>query len=243
MQLSPGLRRVGNEIVASYLFIDDRGVTIVDAALPGHHRELIAELADAGLTIDDVRAVILTHGDSDHLGFAERLRRDHGVRVYVHSADADRAKGGEKPPTSFGRGIRPWPIVRFFAYALGKGGAKTEYLTDARPLQGGERLADLPGSPEIIPLPGHSPGSVAVLSRELDAIAVGDALTTRHVLTGRRGPQPAPFTDEPDLAIDSLDRLAATDATWVLPGHGTPWNGGTAEAVRLVREAAAASVH
>lgn len=241
MELSPGLRRVGNEIVAAYLFIDDRGVTIVDAALPGHHRDLVAELAEAGLTVDDVRAVILTHGDSDHVGFAERLRRDHGVPVYVHAADADRAKGGDKPATSLGRGIRPWPLVRFFAYALGKGGAKTEYLREVRTLDGGERLADLPGSPEIIAMPGHSPGSVAVHSRELDAIAVGDALTTRHVLTGRRGPQPAPFTDEPDAAIDSLDRLAATDATWVLPGHGTPWNGGVEAAVRAVEAAAAAS--
>ncbi|GAA1059807.1 MBL fold metallo-hydrolase [Agromyces bracchium] len=243
MQLTPGLRRVGNEIVASYLFIDDRGVTIVDAGLAGHYGDLLAELADAGLTIDDVRAVILTHGDTDHLGFAERLRRDHGVPVYVHAADLDRAKGGDKPATSFGRGVRPWPVVRFFAYALGKGGAKTEYLTDARTLEGGEHLADLPGSPEIIAMPGHSPGSVAVHSPALDAIAVGDALTTRHVLTGRRGPQPAPFTDAPDTALDSLARLAATDATWVLPGHGTPWNHGAAEAVRLVREAAAASVH
>lgn len=242
MQLTPGLRRVGNEIVASYLFIDGRGVTIIDAGLRGHYGDLIAELGEAGLTLDDVRAVVLTHGDSDHLGFAERLRRDHGVPVYVHAADADRAKGGDKPATSFGRGIRPWPIVRFFAYALGKGGAKTEYLTEVRTLEGGERLADLPGSPVVIGMPGHSPGSIAVHSPDLDAIAVGDALTTRHVLTGRRGPQPAPFTDEPEIAIDSLDRLAATDATWVLPGHGTPWDGGAAEAVRLVREAAAASV-
>jgi glyoxylase-like metal-dependent hydrolase (beta-lactamase superfamily II) len=185
-----------------------------------------------------VRAIILTHGDSDHLGFAERLRREHGVPVYVHAADADRAKGGRKPSTSFGRGIRPWPVVRFFAYALGKGGAKTEYLTEVRTLQGGERLDDLPGSPEVIAMPGHSPGSIAVHSPALDAVCVGDALTTRHVLTGRRGPQPAPFTDEPDLALDSLERLAATDVAWVLPGHGTPWNRGVAEAVRLVREAA-----
>ncbi|MGR0319982.1 MBL fold metallo-hydrolase [Agromyces sp. ZXT2-3] len=239
MQLSPGLRRVGNEIVASYLFIDDRGVTIVDAGLRGHYGDLIDELTDAGLTIDDVRAVILTHGDTDHLGFAERLRRDHGVPVYVHVADLDRAKGGDKPATAFGRGIRPWPVVRFFGYALGKGGAKTEYLTDAQTLEGGERLDGLPGSPEIIAMPGHSPGSIAVLSRRLDAIAVGDALTTRHVLTGRRGPQPAPFTDAPDTALDSLERLAASEATWVLPGHGTPWNRGAAEAVRLVRAASA----
>ncbi|MGR0220457.1 MBL fold metallo-hydrolase [Agromyces sp. ZXT2-6] len=240
MELRPGLRRVGNEIVASYLMIDDRGVTVVDAGLPGHHAELLAELAEAGLTVDDVRAIILTHGDSDHVGFAERLRLEQGVPVYVHAADADRAKGGEKPSTSFGRGARPWPVVRFLAYALGKGGARTAYLSEVRTVTDGERL-DLPGSPVIIGMPGHSPGSIAVHSPDLDAVCVGDALTTRHVLTGRRGPAPAPFTDEPDAALDSLERLAAIDATWVLPGHGTPWNGGTAEAVRLVREAAAAS--
>lgn len=240
MELRTGLRRIGNEIVAAYLLLDDRGVTVVDAGLPGHYADLLAELEAAGRSVDDIRAVILTHGDSDHLGFAERLRREHGVPAYVHEADAARARGGDKPATSFGRGIRPWPIVRFFAYALVKGGAKTEYLAEVRTVRDGDRL-DLPGSPVIIGMPGHSPGSIAVHSPDLDAVFVGDALTTRHVLTGRRGPQPAPFTDEPEAALDSLDALAATDATWVLPGHGTPWNGGAAEAVRLVREAAGAS--
>jgi glyoxylase-like metal-dependent hydrolase (beta-lactamase superfamily II) len=241
MELRDGLRRVGNEIVAAYLLIDDRGVTVVDAGLPGHYRDLVAELDAAGRSLDDVRAVILTHGDTDHLGFAERLRRDHGVPVYVHEADAARARGEAKPAaTSFGRGVRPWPLVRFFGYALRKGGARTEYLTEVRAVADGDAL-DLPGSPVVVGLPGHSPGSIAVHSPDLDAVCVGDALTTRHVLTGRRGPAPAPFTDAPDDALESLDRLAATGATWVLPGHGTPWDGGAGEAVRLVREAAAAS--
>ncbi|MFE5673362.1 MBL fold metallo-hydrolase [Agromyces sp. NPDC056523] len=243
MELQPGLRRVGNEIVACYLLIDDRGVTVVDAGLAGQYDELLDELAAAGRTVDDVRAVVLTHGDTDHIGFAERLRRDHGVPVYVHAADAARARGESKPSASFGRGIRPWPLVRFFAYAMSRGGMRTEYLGEVRTVADGDRLDHLPGSPVIVGLPGHSPGSIAVHSPELDAVCVGDALTTRHVLTGRRGPAPAPFTDEPDVALESLDRLAALDATWVLPGHGTPWNHGTREAVRLVREAAGARVH
>ncbi len=62
-----------------------------------------------------------------------------------------------------------------------------------------------PGSPRIIGMPGHSPGSIAIHVPAADAVFVGDALTTRHVLTGEHGPQPAPFTDDPDRR----DRLAA----------------------------------
>ena len=40
--------------------------------------------------------MILTHGDTDHVGFAERLRRDHGVPVFAHEADAPRARGEER---------------------------------------------------------------------------------------------------------------------------------------------------
>jgi glyoxylase-like metal-dependent hydrolase (beta-lactamase superfamily II) len=71
-----------------------------------------------------------------------------------------------------------------------------------------------------------------------DAIFVGDGLTTRHVLTGEQGPQQAPFTDDPEQALASLSRLEAIEATWLLPGHGTPWNGKIPEAVRAIRAAA-----
>lgn len=70
---------------------------------------------------------------------------------------------------------------------------------------------------------------------------VGDALTTRHVLTGAVGPAPAPFTDEPAEALASLRALLRTHATWVLPGHGAPWAGGVEVAVDAVERAAAAS--
>ena len=235
MRLAPHLHRIGNDIVAAYLVITPAGVTVIDAGLPGHWRELRTELTAAGKTLDDIKGVILTHGDSDHVGFAERLRREHGVPIYIHPSDAGRATGGPKPANAK-QSIRLWPTISFLIYALRKGGLRTTWLTNVLEAREGETL-DLPGAPQIIGLPGHSEGSIAIHTPIADAVFVGDALTTRHVLTGRTGPQPAPFTDEPALAITSLEKLISTNAKWVLPGHGAPWNAGVQAAVTAVRVA------
>ena len=235
MRLAPHLSRIGNDTVAVHLIDTPDGITVIDAGLPGHWRDLQHELRTLGRTVADVRGVILTHGDSDHLGFAERLRRHSGVPVYVHAADADRARGGDKPKLPLGP-LRLAPTLGFFAYSLRKGGMRTHHLRDVVEVGGGDVL-DLPGTPRIVALPGHSPGSIAVHSEIADAVFVGDALTTRSVLTGRTGPQPAPFTDDPATALASLDRLAALNASWVIPGHGAPFRGSPAEAAAAVRAA------
>ncbi|MFE0461591.1 MBL fold metallo-hydrolase [Kitasatospora sp. NPDC058965] len=236
MELAPHLYRLGNDVVACYLLDTPDGITLIDAGLPGHWNDLQQELRALGKTPADIRGLVLTHGDADHIGFAERLRREHGVPVYVHSGDAHRARTGEKPKTPAGP-MRPLPTLGFFWYGLRKNALKAEYLKEVTEFSDGAVL-DLPGSPVIVGMPGHSPGSVAVHLPSVQAVCVGDALTTRHVLTGRTGPQPAPFTDEPAEALASLDRLAALEATWVLPGHGTPWHGTPADLADAVRAAA-----
>jgi len=236
MRLAPSLSRIGNDIVAVHLIDTPDGITLIDAGLPGQWRDLQTELRALGRSLDDIRGVVLTHGDSDHIGFAERLRREHGVPVFVHSADAGRARGGDKPKTAMGP-LRLGPTLGFFAYSLRKGGMRTHYLTEVVEVADGEVL-DLPGAPRVISLPGHSPGSIAVHSAVADAVFVGDALTSRNVLTGWTGLQPAPFTDEPARALASLDRLAELDASWVVPGHGAPFRGSPAEAAAAVRAAA-----
>jgi glyoxylase-like metal-dependent hydrolase (beta-lactamase superfamily II) len=236
MRLGPHLHRIGNDIVAAYLVETDDGVTLIDAGLAGHWNDLNSELTSMGRSLDDVRGVVLTHGDTDHIGFAERLRRERGIPVYVDEADAARARGEVKSKASWGH-MKLGATAGFLWYAARKGGLKTTYLTDVVGVHDGQVL-DLPGAPRVIAMPGHSPGSIAIYVPVADAIFVGDALTTRHVLTGQRGPQPAPFTDDPRQALASLSRLDGLSARWVLPGHGTPWNRGVDEAVRQIRAAA-----
>ncbi|KQQ66181.1 MBL fold metallo-hydrolase [Microbacterium sp. Leaf320] len=233
MKLAPHLYRLGNDIVASYLIDLPEGITLVDAGLPGHWNDLRRTLAELGRPLSDIRGLVLTHGDSDHIGFAERLRSETGVPVFIHSADAHRVRTGEKPKTPMGP-ARIGPMLGFLAYGVRKNALRTRHVSEVVEVEDGQVL-DLPGSPVVIGMPGHSPGSIAVHVPGADAVFVGDALTTRHVLTGRVGAQPAPFTDEPERALASLDRLADVSASWVLPGHGAPWKGSPADIAAAVR--------
>ena len=70
MRLAPDLHRIGSDVVNVYLVEDAAGVTIVDAGLPGQWRELERELTQMGRSLDEVRGIVLTHGDTDHIGFA-----------------------------------------------------------------------------------------------------------------------------------------------------------------------------
>ena len=234
MKLTTSLHRLGSSLVNSYLVEEGGGVTIVDAGLRGYWGMLPAELAAMGRSLDDVRGVVLTHGDTDHIGFAERLRRERGVPVFVHTLDAARARGEVKKPMSGWGPIKLRALGGFILYGARHGALRIEYLTEVRTFDAGATL-DLPGSPRIIGLPGHTPGCIAVHVPAVDSVFMGDAFTTRSVLTGELGPRLAPFTLDRPEALASLAALDGIDATWVLPGHGEAWNGGLAEALRQIR--------
>lgn len=151
MQIKPSLHRLGSSLVNSYLVEDSGQVTIIDAGLPGYWRDLPAELAAMGRTLDDVRAVVLTHGDTDHVGFAERLRRERGVPVLVHELDAGRARGEVRKPNSGWGPVKLGPLLGFLFYSGRRGGLRVPPLTDVRTFRDG------------VVLPGTRPASRSVL--------------------------------------------------------------------------------
>jgi glyoxylase-like metal-dependent hydrolase (beta-lactamase superfamily II) len=236
MELAPGLRRIGNDIVAVHLIVTDDGLTLIDAGLSGQYADLKKELEAIGRPLSDIRGIVLTHGDTDHTGFAERLRSELGIPVYVGAGDAARAMG-EKPPSPTSKDRRRLgPMLAFFAFAMRKGGLRMPAITAVERMNDGDVLP-LPGAPVIIGMPGHSPGSVAIHVPAVRAVFVGDELTTRDVLTGVEGPQPAPFTDDQAASSASLDKLAGLDVDWIIPGHGPVWTDGAAALIDAYRAA------
>jgi glyoxylase-like metal-dependent hydrolase (beta-lactamase superfamily II) len=238
-EVRPGVLRMGTWGINWYLVAGDDGVTIVDCGASKYRSQLEPGLAQLGKTLDDVRAVIVTHGDGDHIGFAGKLQEERpDLPVLVHAADVEQARkaGSRKREASFIPYLRrpaTWKILWVFA----RGGFPVK-VPNPTPFEDGA-LLDVPGRARVIHGPGHSPGCVAFHFADHDALFVGDVLFTYNVLTGRVGPQisPSAFNTSSDQALESLGRLEQVEAAAVLPGHGDPWTGGVAAAVAAARAA------
>ena len=88
----------------------------------------------------------------------------------------------------------------------------------------GDRVFDL----EIVTAPGHTPGSICVLDAVAGVLVAGDALRSAG---GRpTGPNPQ-FTEDMDLAMASVRKLAGLRFDTLLVGHGDPVEGAASAAV------------
>jgi glyoxylase-like metal-dependent hydrolase (beta-lactamase superfamily II) len=238
--VADGVHRLGSSLINWYLVEDGGRYTVVDAGLPGYRSQLDDALSQLGGGLDDIEAVILTHGHSDHVGFAGKLHEEAGMPVHVHEADAEMTRTGKIPGGE--RGVRPYllnpPLYKLLLHGALNGGARTPTVSDVSTFGAGDVL-DVPGRPRAIHAPGHTRGCCAFHFEERGLLLAGDVLCTRNPMTARKGPQimPGSFTIDIQQALDSLAAIEAVDAGTVAVGHGDPWTKGTASAVAAAREA------
>jgi glyoxylase-like metal-dependent hydrolase (beta-lactamase superfamily II) len=243
-QLADGLVRLGTSYVNWYLVADGDGVTVVDTGLPGYRPQLEPGLEALGCSLDDIRAVLLTHADGDHTGVSTAIRSEIGVPIHLHPDDSDSARHrGRKDMDEgiLGELLNPGAYRLFWHFAR-NGGARPPVLDDTVPVADGATV-EVPGRPRAIHTPGHTPGHVAYVFSAHGALFAGDLLCTWHPTIGRRGPQLMPFNVSTPRSYDSLGLIEDLDAGLVLVGHGEPWSDGSAAAVAAARETARADGH
>ncbi|HET7727039.1 MAG TPA: MBL fold metallo-hydrolase [Candidatus Limnocylindrales bacterium] len=237
-RVAEGIHRVGRRsTVNAYLLEEGGEVTVIDAGLRGQWSLLLAELGTMGRSLADIRAVVLTHGHSDHIGFAERLRTERNLPVWVHDLDSALARGEIPNPAKQAGGTRPIPFLSFLLYALRNGARPTPIQVVST--YGDGATLEVPGTPRVILAPGHTPGSCALHVASRSVLFAGDTLGTLSVTTGATGPRLSPFNADRAQALASLQRLWGLDAELVLPGHGDPWTLGIDSAIVQAREAEA----
>jgi glyoxylase-like metal-dependent hydrolase (beta-lactamase superfamily II) len=239
---APGVHRVEDDSTNWYILEGDDGLTVVDAGVPRSWDSLHEALRTLGRSPGEIRAVVLTHAHFDHVGFAERARRELGVPVYVHENDVPLTQhpwryDHERPRAWYlATQIRALPNVARFvrdrAFWPPPIRAVVRYGDDAGSLP-------VPGAPRVVPTAGHTLGHCCLHLPDRDAVIAGDAIVMVDPYTARRGPRlvARAATVDSERNRATLDALAATDARLVLTGHGPVWDQGARAAVEAARAA------
>jgi glyoxylase-like metal-dependent hydrolase (beta-lactamase superfamily II) len=201
-------------------FIDGTGMSLVDAGFPLDTRRIARCLrATDGERLD---VMVATHCHLDHMGSMARLKKRFGSRVIAHAADAPVMEGAVPYPT-----FKLEPLQAVY-YKVLRPLYPYEFVeVDERVSEGD--VVDIMGGLEVLHVPGHTPGSMALYQRERGVLFTGDTVRNENgVLDG----PPPQFTPELERAYRCIEeKLMPLDFDVLLPGHGEPIVGGARQAL------------
>ena len=183
--------------------------TLVDAGLPDQMEAISAALVEAGIGVGDLRRIIFTHQDLDHVGSGAALVRQSGARVLAHSADAPYIEGSLRVLKPSPEMLEQRPQMREVLERLEPVGID-EYVED------GTRL-DLAGGTKVISTPGHTPGHISLYLERSKVLIAGDALRAER--GSLNGPNPS-MSLEMRTAIQSIRRLVDLEIDTIVCYHG-----------------------
>ena len=188
---------------------------LVDTGPRMARRRLLRGLEAAGCNRGDLRLVLITHGDSDHIGSCAYLQETYGAEIAAHPLEALAIKTGDMranrgtPPDR-----APW-IFRALLPVAAKFGRPRPF-TAALPLEDGQSLAEYSIDASVLHLPGHTKGSIAVLTGDGDLFC-GD------LFWSYRKPKLHLLIDDLSAARASIERLCTLPITTIHPAHGKPF--------------------
>jgi glyoxylase-like metal-dependent hydrolase (beta-lactamase superfamily II) len=228
--IAEGVHRIEDAHVNWYLIEDGDGLTVVDTGLPRSWGSLQAALHRLGRTAGEIDAVVLTHGHFDHVGFADRARRELGVGVWAPHVEQPLVAhpwnyDHEKPRLEYALRHPGFDLI-FLQMGL-MGALWVKGVDDVIAYEPGQTL-DVPGHPQAIDTAGHTYGHCSLLLADRGVLLAGDAVVTFDPYIATAGPQivSRAATADSARALRSLEAIAATGAEIVGTGHGPTWRQG-----------------
>lgn len=206
----PMVRDGQTRILNLTLILDPaEGATLVDTGLPGQRDQIASAMAGAGVDLQDLKRIVLTHQDVDHVGSLPDLVETTGARVLAYEVEAPFIDGRERP-----RFDRPEVLEAFPQMARLLERLKATRIDQA--LADGAHL-DLAGGVRAVATPGHTVGHMCLYLERSRTVIAGDALTASE---GRlEGPSPNATADMA-TASRSVRRLAELDVDAIVCYHG-----------------------
>ncbi len=200
---------LGRGSVNCYLIRTEIGYVLIDSGTSSSRADLERRLDSAGCLPGDLKLIVITHGDFDHTGNASYLRQKFDARIAMHSDDSGMVERGDM----LWNRKKGNPLLRMLAPLLF--GKSRRFRADLH-LADGCDLAEYGLDGRVVSIPGHSKGSIGILTSDGDVFC-GDLFTN--------GGKPAlnTITDDLEAAKASVERLRSLGVNKVYPGHGRPF--------------------
>ncbi len=184
-------------------------VTVIDVGLMGKDDYKLGAIQKLGFELSEVKRILMTHTHLDHIGcLPEFLKAVPHAELWVHEEEAIPLEQGDESTVY---GMQMFKSMCQAQYGIQDGAF---HFTVSRKLKGGD-LLELGGHGwEVLHIPGHSAGSIALYDRSRKILIPGDTVYAdyaigRFDLYGASGAQ----------LKDSLKKLAALEVKVLLPGH------------------------
>lgn len=198
-----------------YLLHGSGGVMLIDPGPSGGADAVIAGATAAGIQPEDVQLLLVTHGHLDHYGAAADVQTWCGAPVAAHRSEPafSRDKRHALPPAQTLRGS----MIRWFYLALSPLAHFAPLAADLL-LDDGVDLSPYGVDGRTVLLPGHTPGSLGVITAEGHLFA-GDLFVNYTVPA-----QPIYLSDK-EAWRQSHERARGLKPRTVYVGHGEPFPG------------------
>jgi glyoxylase-like metal-dependent hydrolase (beta-lactamase superfamily II) len=164
------------DAVNTHVLVAGGALVMVDPGYEANAAALEADLRGASLDPAAVKTIILTHAHADHAGAARHFQERFHARVVAGAGDADMLAAGRNGP------LCPTGVLGHLRQPEDETATYTPFHADVT-VTAPMDLAALSGVPgRIVPLPGHTPGSLVVMAG--DAAFVGDLFRGAAVGSG-----------------------------------------------------------
>jgi glyoxylase-like metal-dependent hydrolase (beta-lactamase superfamily II) len=200
--ISDSIHHLPDVVGGPTLLLGEDGVVVVDTGVPGAEADILAALAELGRDPNEVRHVLITHADGDHVGGLAALVAATGARVYASEHEAEVIEG--RAPARSGE-------------------TRESGRVDQR-VRPGETLS-VHGGIEVVDTAGHTLGHVAYFLPVDGVLVAGDCVNNSDGLVA----SPPRLTADEDKARVAVRTIAALRPRTLCMGHGPSLVGDAAE--------------
>lgn len=198
---------------------------LVDAGMRGSFGLIAGGLDAMGLSLDAVKTLVISHRHPDHAAGVGELLAGRDITVMAHPLEAEILTGREDNPSPFQNKL----VARVTQPLL--------EMVNGNPINVDVELGDgdiipFPFPVQVVHLPGHTEGSIALFLPEQRLVIAGDAMQYKF---GIKLSPPAPgVTEDPGRAMESLRKLLDLDFDALCFSHFPPMRSGANEAFKTM---------